>query len=172
MRAQGSKAIVYRVMALTRLIRYAVYVSILIMLWWMLSRFSFIQIEQGDDSISGFSGYRRLLVGRLGEDGHTVERGEVLVFAIRDASDQRIFRVSRVVGVPGDRVEEADGRYVINGEPTEIQVSDRLKPGFQVPERAYFLVNDNPFSRYADSLRLGLIQRQWVIGRFLSEMPF
>ena len=68
--------------------------------------------------------------------------------------------------------EMAPVRYVINGEPTEIQVSDGLKPGFLVPEGAYFLVNDNPFSRYADSLRLGLIQRQWVIGRFLSEMPF
>ena len=168
----GSRAMLYRVMVLTRLIRYAVYLSILIMLWWMLSTFSFVQIERGDDSIQGVSGYRRLLVARYAGGEGPVERSDVLVFAMRDVSDRQIFRISRVVGVPGDRLDSALECYTLNGKPTEIRVTKAVAPGIVIPEGTYFLVNDNPVSIYADSLRLGLIRKEWVVGRFLSEMPF
>ena len=168
----GSRAALYRVKALARLIRYAVYLSILIMLWWMLSTYSFVRIERGDDSIQGVSGYHRLLVERFPEDEEPVARMDVLVFAMRDATDRQIFRLSRVVGMPGDRLGMVNDTYTINGKPTEIRVAEAVTPGIVIPEGSYFLVNDNPVSTYADSLRIGLIRREWVVGRFLSEMPF
>ena len=168
----GSRAMLHRVMVLTRLIRYAVYLSILIMLWWMLSTFSFVQIERGDDSIQGVSGYHRLLVERYADGDGPVERTDVLVFAMRDVSDRQIFRISRVVGIPGDRLGTVLDCYTINGKPTEFRVTKAVTPGIVMLEGTYFLVNDNPVSIYADSLRIGLIRKEWVVGRFLTEMPF
>jgi hypothetical protein len=42
----------------------------------------------------------------------------------------------------------------------------------KVPPGFYLVLNDNPFSSFPDSRRLGLIDRQWVMGRFLCELPF
>jgi signal peptidase I len=168
----GSRAALHRVMALTRWIRYGVYLSILVMLWWMLSTFSFVRIQPGDDSIEEVSGYRRILVERFSGGDEPVERGDVLVFGMLNAEDQPVFRVSRAVAVPGDLLGAEEGRYIINGKPTSIPVAGPVEPGITIPEDAFFLVNDNPLSRWADSLRLGLIRREWIVGRFLSEMPF
>jgi signal peptidase I len=115
------------------------------------------------------SGFRRLLIKQ--EDG-PFERGAVLVFAMRDVSDRAIFRVSRVLAAPGDVVAAQDGRYTVNGVLTERKISDTMSLEGTVPDGFYLFINDDPHSDFADSRRLGLIDRQFVMGRFLSELPF
>jgi signal peptidase I len=142
------------------------------MLWWLLSNFSFVKIEAGDVSVVGISGYHRLLVERLSSDSEAILHGDILVFAAITRENRQIFRVSRVVAVPGDRVERTNGCYSINGEPTDTPVSEEVRLEGLVPDGFYILVNDNPLSTYSDSLRLGLIDQRFIVGRYLTEMPF
>lgn len=151
--------------------RYAVYLSIIVMIFWITSRFSFVGLEPGDSSVVGVSGYRRLLVEKLSE-GSEITKEDVLVFAMLDASDEQVFRVSRVKALPGDDVGAEAGKYTINGEPTEIDLSKQVNLEGVIPDGFFLLLNDNPFSPYPDSRRIGLIDQRWVVGRFLSEMPF
>ncbi|MHC4942453.1 MAG: S26 family signal peptidase [Planctomycetota bacterium] len=154
-----------------RLFRYGLYLSIAIMLWWLLSNFSFVRLEKDDVSVVGISGFRRVLVERLASE-EEVARGDVLVFAILDATDQRIYRASRVLAGPGDRVETDEGFYAVNGERTHVPLTKAKPLTGVLPEGRFFVVNDNHLSGYADSLRLGWIPRECVIGRFLTELPF
>jgi signal peptidase I len=165
----GSGDALQRVRTLVKLFRYAVYVCILCMLWWLFSNFSFIQIEPGDDSVMGVSGFRRVLIET--EKG-PFERGEILVFAIRDVTDRAIYRISRVLAAPGDAVTLRDGCYAVNGASTEAKVSASMELGGKVPQGFYLMINDNSHSEFADSRRLGLLDQQFVMGRFLSELPF
>jgi hypothetical protein len=154
-----------------RLFRYGLYVTIAVMLWWLLSNFSFVRLEGDDGSVVGISGLRRVLVERLAAE-EEVARGDVIVFAILDVSDQRIFRASRVLALPGDRVEAIDGFYGVNGVKTEVPLGRREDLLGVLHSDHFFVVNDNPLSEYADSLRLGWIPWDCVIGRYLTELPF
>ena len=133
----GSGDALQRVRALVKLFRYAVYVCILGMLWWLLSNFSFIQIEPGDDSVTGVSGFRRVLIKNA--EG-PFERGEVLVFAIRDAADRAIYRISRVLAAPGDKVTRQDGCYSVNRSLTETRVSAGWLKAWDWASRPVFTV--------------------------------
>ena len=172
MGSQGSRTTLRRMWLFTRLLRYAVYISILCMLWWIFSNFSFVQIEEGDGSIIGISGNRRILVERFSPGREEILRGDVLVFAMLNQEDQQIFRVSRVLAVPGDMIGAGEQRYTVNGKPVKAPLSRHHDLQGLVPEGFYLMVNDNPLSTYSDSLRLGLIDQQWIVGRFLSELPF
>jgi signal peptidase I len=162
----------HRMMILARLLRYAVYASILGMLWWLFTTFSFVPLEEGDVSVVGVSGYYRVLVKRLSGSNEPVECGDVMVFAILDETRKQIFRISRVAGVPGDVIDIAGGFYTINGEKTDHAVSETRELVGTVPEGFYLMINDNPWSAFADSRRLGLIDRQVMVGWYLVEMPF
>lgn len=184
-RSRGS----HRAAMIVRLVRYAIYILVGVMLWTTISTYSFVRINEDDVSVVGVSGINRLLVERFDGD-ELIERGDILVFGMLDAMDQPFFRVSRVVAVPGDVIDESDGFFTLNGEKLDIPVRARKKaPGpmgdseqqepraqkdltGRVPEGFYLLLNDNPLSEYPDSRRIGLIDRNWVIGRFLGEMPF
>ena len=165
------RAAIHHARYAVRLFRYAVYLSIGVMLWWLLSTYAFVSLEPDDASVDGVSGYRRLLVERL-DDDDPVERGDRLIFAMLDADDRQIFRVSRVHGLPGDLLEDSDGLFAVNGEPTEFPVTQAIPLPRTVEQGFLFLVNDNRLSPFADSRRLGMIPRNCLIGRFLAEMPF
>lgn len=73
------------------------------------------------------------------------ERGDVVIFRYPDDESQ-IF-IKRVIGLPGDKVEIADGKLIINGE---VMVEDYVKEPmtgnfgpYEVPEGYYFMLGDN-----------------------------
>lgn len=83
----------------------------------------------------------RLLVDRLGWRRHGPARGDVIVFR---APDDSANMVKRIVGLPGDEVEDDGARWKINGTPvvTELlgEVSltaegDELHRPIALPER-------------------------------------
>jgi len=168
----GRATAMVRVEKVTRFLRYILYLSIIGMLWWLFSTFAFVALDPGDGSIREASGYRRVLVKKYDDQDWGAEHGDLLVFAALNARDEQYFRISRVVAKPGDLVMNRAGYYTINGELTEIHCSKVKSLEGRVPEGFYILVNDDPESPYPDSLRLGLIDKRWVIGRFLSELPF
>jgi signal peptidase I len=155
-----------------RLFRYGLYIFIAASLWWLLSHFAFVRIQPGDASVTGVSGLHRLLVERYTSDNPDVKRGDVVVFAMLDPDDKPIFRVSRALAVPGDTVTVEDGFYAVNGKRTEVRASGRKDLLGTLPEGRYMVINDHPLSEFADSLRLGWIPRESLIGRFVVEMPF
>ncbi|MFH2002333.1 MAG: S26 family signal peptidase [Planctomycetota bacterium] len=161
-----------RAAVILRLTRYGVYITVGVMIWWMLSNYTFVQLNEDDTSIVGISGYRRLLVERSQADHAPFSSGSVLVFAMLDISLQPFFRVSRVAAGPGDDVAVSNGFYTVNGSVLDTKVADRAALTGKVPDGFYLVFNDNPLSRYPDSRQLGLIDPKWVIGRFLCEMPF
>lgn len=154
-----------------RLLRYALYLSIIGMIWWLTTEFAFVRLEPGDASVANISGMHRLLVDRIDSD-ERFESGTVLVFAILDDTDQQIFRASRVFAAPGDRVETVDGYYAVNGEKSSTTSAGIAGLEGVLPEGRYFVLNDTTLSEYADSRRLGWIPRECIIGRFLTELPF
>ncbi|MBU0755363.1 MAG: signal peptidase I [Planctomycetes bacterium] len=154
-----------------RFFRYVLYLTIIGMLWWLFANFDFIRLERNDASVTGISGLRKLLVERSSAE-EKFERGEVIVFAILDENDRRIYRASRVLAVPGDRVASKDGVYTVNGEKTSTKLSKNHSLEGILPQGRYLVINDYPHAEFADSLRLGWIPREVIIGRFLSELPF
>lgn len=172
MSARRGPGVFHHAVWITRIFRYALYAAVFLSLLWISARFAFVRIQAGDDSVVGVSGYRRLLVEKLSREDPAVERGDVVVFAIRDAANRRIHRISRVVALPGDRVDAVNGRYTVNGTPTEVRVWGKIRPGVTVPPGCYFVANDNPYADGADSRRLGFLPRSCLVGRFLTELPF
>ncbi|HVW73997.1 MAG TPA: signal peptidase I [Rhizomicrobium sp.] len=119
------------------------------------------------------------------------ERGDVIVF---HATQFRADFIKRIVGLPGDRVQMAHGRLVLNGVavptrriaafdhvPTyeEIypggkigRVLDRVSNGpeddtevFTVPANSYFVLGDNRDNSNDSRESIGLVPRDTIIGK-------
>lgn len=69
----------------------------------------------------------------------------MVIFRYPDDESQ-IF-IKRVIGLPGDKIEIADGRLIINGEAmVEDYVKEPMTGSFgpyEVPEGCYFMLGDN-----------------------------
>jgi len=158
--------------SIARWLRYACYLVVLYSLWYFSSNFSFVRVLSGDDSVIGVTGRCSLVLAKYESDQVGPERDEVVVFLMADKDDNPVKRISRVVAVPGDVVHGGDEFVEVNGEPTRYAASQaRLIEG-RVPNGMYVMLNDNPFSTFPDSRRMGFIPRQVILGRLLCEAPF
>jgi signal peptidase I len=158
--------------SLTKWVRYAVYAVVAVCLWQFLGNFSFVRIEEGDNSIIGVTGRHKLVVRKYTDDYGEPERGQIVVFAMETTEGRAIRRVGRVAGLPGDCVTAAKEFIEINGEATLFPAAEARRIEGIVPEGTLLILNDEPRSLCADSRRLGFIPRAVVFGRFLCEAPF
>lgn len=80
-----------------------------------------------------------LLTRRVGRAG--VRRGDVVVFR-----RGQLPMIKRVVGVPGDLVEQEAGQLFVNGEPVDgrPRVPGAFIQTWRVPAASYFMAGDNP----------------------------
>ena len=72
-----------------------------------------------------------------------IERGDILVF---DSQELDQLLIKRVIGLPGDQVEIADGTLMVNGEVIEedyVIYNQNISRLFQVPEGKYLFLGDN-----------------------------
>jgi len=161
-----------RVFKISRLARYFLYIFIIVVIWQFASTYGFVSLQSGDDSVDDVSGMRRIVIKRASSEEQPYEIGSVIIFAMLNSEDEQVFRISRVAAGPGDVVESESGKYTINGEMTKFALSENQDLTGKTPTGFYLVLNDNPFSTYPDSRRIGLIDHKWIVGRFLSETPF
>jgi signal peptidase I len=95
--------------------------------------------------------------------------GNVVLFRIMNPdNNQREQRISRVVGLPGDRIRITNGSLLINGQPPEGEADQSGSiptelPEFTVPREHVFVLFDK-----RDSDQRKLYQRLVHIGRIIG----
>ncbi|MDP7252190.1 MAG: signal peptidase I [Planctomycetota bacterium] len=95
--------------------------------------------------------------------------GSVVLFRIMNPdNNQREQRISRVVGLPGDRIRITNGSLLINGQPPEGEADQSGSiptelPEFTVPREHVFVLFDK-----RDSDQRKLYQRLVHIGRIIG----
>jgi signal peptidase I len=148
-----------------------------------LIRFFIIQpfYISGSSMEPTFHNNQYIIVDQLTPRFNDYHRGDVVVFKYpRNPAFQYI---KRVVGLPGEKVEIADGHVVIYNaaDPQGIVVDEPYtnpptrplgKTSFTIPEGSYFVMGDNrPNS--SDSRDFGPVARNLIVGRVqLVLYPF
>jgi signal peptidase I len=104
-------------------------------------------------------------------------RGDLIAFHTPPAAVTRCGAggtfLKRIVGVPGDRVGEAAGSIVVNGEPLDEPYvpaparDSRSFPAVAVTGGHYFVLGDNRSSS-CDSRAWGLVPRDSIVGRVVA----
>jgi signal peptidase I len=122
----------------------------------------------------------RVLVNKLSYHFHPIHRGDVVVFKRppAEAADPTIKDlIKRVIGLPGDTIEERDGKVYINGrqlkEPylTADTGTTLTLPVKVVPPGQYFVLGDNR-TNSKDSRFIGPIPGSLIVGRaFVRVWP-
>lgn len=97
------------------------------------------------------------------------DRGDVIVF--RSPFDENRDFVKRVIGLPGDVVEVADGRVFVNGEPLDEEEYILASPNYTeapltVPPEHYYVLGDNR-NASQDSHIFGPIHRSLLVGEVI-----
>jgi signal peptidase I len=93
------------------------------------------------------------------------QRGDVIV--LRFPNDRERDFIKRVIGVPGDQIEIAEGEVRVNGmllhEPY-INASPRYEDSWVVPENNYFVLGDNR-NNSSDSHNWSFLPREDIVGK-------
>ena len=116
----------------------------------------------------------RVLADRLSYHFRDPARGDIVVFDTPLAAQQRCFAggtyVKRIVGMPGERVEERLGVIFIDGRRLQESYVDPTARGSRsfgpqtIPPRQYFMMGDNR-SASCDSREWGPLDRDSIVGK-------
>jgi signal peptidase I len=101
------------------------------------------------------------------------QRGDVVVFEAPNRATEDF--IKRIIGLPGDKVEIADGDVYINGisldEPYIMEAPIYTMAEKEIPEDMYFVLGDNR-NHSNDSHNNWLVPRDSIIGKaWLSTWP-
>lgn len=110
----------------------------------------------------------RLLIDKITYRFREPARGDIVVF--RYPADPSSYFIKRVIGVPGDHIQIAQGRVYVNGQLLEEEyVSSPTVARFRsdvVPEGHYFVLGDNRRnSQDSRSPAVGHVPRANIVGR-------
>ena len=108
------------------------------------------------------------------------DRGDVIAF-YKDSEMDGTIQIKRVIGMPGDTVQIADGTILLNGETymEDVHFSKINNPGLaddpiKLGSEEYFVLGDNrnnsEDSRFAD---MGNVLEENIIGKvWITTSPF
>jgi len=108
----------------------------------------------------------RLIANKISYRFESPERGEIIIF--RPPLEIKRNYIKRIIGVPGDKVEIANGEIFLNDERLEESYvkngsHENMSPTI-VPGNSFFVLGDNrPNS--SDSRYWGFVPRKNVVGR-------
>jgi len=128
--------------------------------------------EPAQGCLGGFDD--RVIALRLAYDFESPQRGQMVVFKTPAAAskcgqaDGGTTFVKRLIGLPGEHVQERDGFILINGKPLNepyVAPADRDHESghWYVPKGQYFFLGDNR-SNSCDSRVWGTVPRSDLIG--------
>ena len=118
----------------------------------------------------------RVLANRFIFHFRSPHRGEIVVFktppeaAVKCGAGGTF--VKRIIGLPGDRLSERDGRIYINGKKLDepyVKPQNRDSGTYgplRIPQGRYFLMGDNR-AQSCDSREWGPVSRASLIGRLV-----
>ena len=103
----------------------------------------------------------------------TPARGDIIAFAIPDQPDFTFLK--RVIGLPGDTVEEVDGVVMVNGAPLDepYTIADKRTLGPWTVEQGHlFVMGDNRPDSLDSRFSMGQVALSDVTGKvLLDEVP-
>jgi signal peptidase I len=103
----------------------------------------------------------------------TPARGDIIAFTIPDQPDFTFLK--RVIGLPGDTVEEEDGVVIVNGAPLDepYTIADKRTLGPWTVEQGHlFVVGDNRPDSLDSRFSMGQVALSDVTGKvLLDEVP-
>lgn len=108
----------------------------------------------------------RLIANKISYRFETPERGEIIIF--RPPLEIKRNYIKRIIGVPGDKIEIANGEIYLNDKKLEESyVKNRSHENMSptiVPDDSFFVLGDNrPNS--SDSRYWGFVPRKNVVGK-------
>ena len=122
-----------------------------------------------------------IIVNRLSYMTKGPKRFDVIVFE-QEGEEHSYYHVKRVIGLPGEQVQIANGLVYINGEPlkeavhglAQIHLSGLAAEGITLDEDEYFVLGDNrnksEDSRFAN---IGNVTKEQIVGKaWLTLKPF
>ena len=109
----------------------------------------------------------RLIADKISYRFEKPERGEIIIFKPPLAEVKRKY-IKRIIGIPGDEIEIANGEIYTNGkkleEPYVKNKSYGNMPPTIIPDDSFFVLGDNrPNS--SDSRYWGFVPRKNVVGK-------
>jgi signal peptidase I len=123
---------------------------------------------EGTSMMPGLADHERIFINKYAYRLGGIERGDVVVF--RYPGDPRKNYIKRIVGVPGDRIEIARGKVLVNGsrlqEPyvPEPFRDQRSMSEVTVPAGSYFVLGDHR-NLSSDSRDFGMVERKAIFGK-------
>lgn len=105
------------------------------------------------------------------------ERGDIIVFKT-NASDEAALHIRRVIGLPGETIQIANGRILIDGETYKenLDLPSISNPGLasspvSLENGEYFVLGDNrnnsEDSRYGD---IGIVKKKYIAGKLWFQI--
>jgi signal peptidase I len=119
-------------------------------------------LVSGDSMVPTFHNGDYLLVDELTYRLREPQRGEVIVF--RFPKDEKLFFIKRIIGLPGERVEIADGKVIIvNGEhPQGVILSEpSLSPTLETSGNKDITLGPDQYFVLGDNRSFSLDSRSW-----------
>lgn len=119
-------------------------------------------LVSGDSMVPTFHNGDYLLVDELTYRLREPARGEVIVF--RYPKDEKLFFIKRIIGLPGERVEIADGNIIIvNGEHPQGLTLDEpyLSASLQTSGNEDITLGDGQYFVLGDNRSFSLDSRSW-----------
>ena len=155
--------------------RRVVLVALAGVLWWGLSDLRFRRVEGGDWSTPGFPPGSLLFVTDALEEGEWIR--DCLYFATYPANDNTVWRLVRLVGLPGDTVEVVGSEVRVAGRAVALHPHEVAEWPAIVPEDEAVVLTDQSASQtvhpvHPDSRALGPVPLRMLRQRVAGWLPF